>query len=321
MEKIPVEEKEFEVFDSVHDVEGQVESIQKKYNIVSKNVACIVGKNLTLFICMLVPILLVGFIWTDFGAIVVGPKMFSDGIFTVALFVVGEIMMTKLGSDGGKLDGDFLGARNEYESLASKVGEIGTILMGLFCIWQIDLELEQAIQYRLRMIRMTKQEWLDAKGLDEKKLEEKYGKIKALKIIEINKLKPIELSENLLLCNGEGSERGGVPRSGDSYIRDKKHYVETVLACLFTGLLTITVVLTLTSDITVARVIYTLFKLVMLLFRMARGYDRGARAYNTIEVKRLKAKSNYLKKYIKFVEEKMYIEVEKKYKEGDCFCE
>ena len=68
-----------------------------------------------------------------------------------------------------------------------------------------------------------------------------------------------------------------------------------------------------TTDVTMARVIYTVFKLTMLLFRMAKGYDRGAKAYNTIEVRQLKAKINYLKQYIKFVKDKIYLKLGDKY--------
>jgi hypothetical protein len=92
-----------------------------------------------------------------------------------------------------------------------------------------------------------------------------------------------------------------------------------MFACIFTGLLTVTVAITLTSDLTIARVIYTLFKLIMLLFRMAKGYDRGARAYNTVEVRQLKAKTNYLRQYIKFVEDKMYLKLDNKYGDINAF--
>jgi hypothetical protein len=71
---------------------------------------------------------------------------------------------------------------------------------------------------------------------------------------------------------------------------------------MFTGLLTVTVAVTLTKDITFARVLYTLFKLIMLLFRMAKGYDRGARAYNTVEVRQYRARANYLRQYLNAVQ-------------------
>lgn len=286
---------------------------QTKYNINQKKVAYIFGKNLTLFVCMLIPLLLIGFVWTDFGDIVFHTKMIADGALTVALFVVGEIMMTRLGTDGGKLDGEYVKAKDEFDAILKKVAEIGTILLGVFCDWQIDLELEQAIHYRLRLLRMTRKEFDAIKDLDHKEILEKYGKIKGAKIIEVINLTPIELNEAILLYNGEYTARGGVPISGDAYIKKKSHIIWTVVACIFTGLLTVSVAITLTSDVTFARVIYTLFKLAMLLFRMARGYDRGAKAYNTIEVRQLKAKTNYLTQYVKFVEQKIYLNLGEEY--------
>jgi hypothetical protein len=48
---------------------------------------------------------------------------------------------------------------------------------------------------------------------------------------------------------------------------------------------------------------------------MAKGYERGARAYNTIEVKHLKARVNYLREYIHFVNNKTYVKLADKYEE------
>ena len=52
-----------------------------------------------------------------------------------------------------------------------------------------------------------------------------------------------------------------------------------------------------------------------LLFRMAKGYERGAKAYNTVEVKNLKVRTNYLRQYIKFVEEETYLKFKDEYEE------
>lgn len=297
----------------IEQATDKVTDFQKKYNVSQKKIAYIIGKNLTLFVCMLIPLLLIGFVWTDFGAIVLSPKMFSDGVLTVALFVVGEIMMTRLGADGGKMDTDYISAKVEFDSAAKKVSEIGSMLLGVFCDWQIDVEMEQAIHFRLKMLRMTPKMWDDVKNLRPDELKSRFGKDRAKKMLEIINLKPIELNEAILLYNGEYTARGGVPESGEAYIRQKRHIIGTVLACIFTGLLTVTVVVTLTSDITIARVIYTVFKLTMLLFRMAKGYDRGARAYNTVEVRQLKAKTNYLMQYVRFIEDKLYLKLGDKY--------
>lgn len=275
--------------------------MQKRYNTASKSLACIVGKNLTLFICMLVPFLLIGFVWTEFGPVEIGPRLLSDGALTVALFVVGEIMMTRLGADGGKLDAEYIRAKEEYEAIAAQVGELGTFLMGAFCNMQIEQELEQAVSARLRALRITPAVWEEIRDLPYAEWERLFGRSKARKLFEIQNLKPIELNESILLCDGDRSSRGGVPISAEDYLKSRTHFIKTFVACIFTGLLTVTVAVTLTSDITVARLLYTLFKLVMLLFRMAKGYDRGARAYNTVEVRQYRARTHYLRQYAVYV--------------------
>lgn len=297
----------------IEEAAEKVESFQKKYNVNQKKFTYILGKNLTLFICMLVPLLLIGFVWTDFMPVIISPRIFGDGVLTVSLFVIGEVLMSMLGADGGKMDMEYVEAKGEFDSILGKVGDIGTLLMGVFCDWQIDLEMRQAINFRLRMLKLTPKDWDKLKDRPEEELKSVYGWRKAKKMMEIKNLKPIELNEAILLYNGEYAARGGVPMSGDAYLKSKKHMVEMALACLFTGLLTVTIAVSITSDITFARVLYTLFKLVMLLFRMAKGYDRGARAYNTIEVRQLKAKSNYLRQYVRFVEDKLYLKLGDKY--------
>lgn len=301
------------------ETSDKLTDFQKKYNIGSKNFVYLLGKNITLFICMLIPLLLIGFIWTDFGEVIISTKMISDGVVTVLMFVTGEVLMTSLGGDGGKLDSEYIESKKEYDGLVARVAEIGTMFMGVFCDWQIDLEMEQAVLYRLRLLRMTTKDYEAVKDLSKEELEEKFGKIKAAKIMEINHLNPIDLNEAILLYDGEKTVRGGVPESADGYLRSKKHIIETVLACIFTGLLTVTVVISMTSDVTFARVIYTVFKLVMLLFRMAKGYDRGSRAYNTIQVKNHKAKCNYLRLYERFVQDKTYLKLGDKYGDISCY--
>ena len=181
----------------------KVADFQKKYNVNQKKISYIIGKNLTLFVCMLIPLLLIGFVWTDFGAIVLGPKMFSDGILTVTLFVVGEIMMTRLGADGGKMDTDYISAKDEFEAAVTKVSEIGSMLLGVFCDWQIDVEMEQATHFRLRLLRMTPKMWDEVKNLRPDELEARFGKQRAKKMLEIINLKPIELNEAIRHYKGE----------------------------------------------------------------------------------------------------------------------
>ena len=293
----------------------KVEDFQKQYNINSKNIAYLVGKNLTLFVCMLLPLLMIGFIWTEFGNVIFQTKTLVDAVLTVTLFTVGEIMMTRLGTDGGKMDEEYTEAKGVFEEFLQKTLNIGTIFMGVFCDWQIDVELEQAVKTRLRLLKMTNKQFDEIKDYTPSQLKKRYGKRKAKKLQAIIDLEPIELNESILLYNGEYDLRGGVPENGEEYIHEKKHMITTIISCIFTGLLTVTVAGTLTTDITFARVVYTVFKLAMLLFRMAKGYERGAKAYNTIEVKNLKVRTNYLRQYIKFVEEETYLKFKDEYEE------
>ncbi len=70
---------------------------------------------------------------------------------------------------------------------------------------------------------------------------------------------------------------------------------------------------TLTNDVSVGRVIYTLFKLSMMFYRMFKGYNRGAMGYNTVEPKHIQDKIKYLHLYLEFVEKKMYLKLKERY--------
>jgi hypothetical protein len=179
--------------------------------------------------------------------------------------------------------------------------------------------MEHATTARLRRLRMTRSDFEKLKDMDVKELRKKYGKGKAKKILELNALEPIELNEAVLLYDNSDISRGGVPISGYEYLRKKTHSAEMVISSIFCGLITISVAITLTTDISIARVLYTIFKVITLLFRMAVGYNLGTKAYNTVEVRRLQAKNNYLRKYVRFVEEKTYLKLGDKYGDLECY--
>lgn len=288
---------------------------QRKYNMASKSFVSMVGANISLFICILLPILLIGFIWTDFGIPEVGLSLVSDGIVTVALFIIGETMMMSVGADGGKLDSEYLKAKKVFAELVESVNKTGTMLMSVFCEWQIDLELKQAVNSRLKALRLTSEDWENIKEMSSADVKQRYGRKKARQIFAINRLEPIELNETILMFEdtNEAFTRGGVPISGEGYMKKKSHSVGKIFGIIFTCLLTVSVAISLTSDISFSRVMYTAFKLVVLLFRMAKGYATGAKAYNTVEVKQLQAKASFLRQYERFVNEKIYLNLGDKY--------
>jgi hypothetical protein len=176
--------------------------------------------------------------------------------------------------------------------------------------------MEHATVTRLRSLRLTQADWEKVKDMTRKEIKERYGRKKARRIYALLDLDPIELNEAILLYDGfYDFSRGGVPLSGEGYLHKQTHSAKMILSSIFTGLLTVSVAITLTADISWARVVYTIFKLVVLLYRMAVGYNMGAKAYNTIEVGQLQAKCNYLRQYLRFVIDKAYLKYEEKVEE------
>ena len=292
---------------------------QNNYNSTTKTVARLLSTNMILFVCLLLPVFLIGTVWTDFGAPEFSIKFVSEGIVTVGLFIVGESLMMRVGSDGGKLDPEYTTARDELAALIDKANGVGTMLMGIFCEWQVDLELKQATEVRLRRLKMTPEELESAKKMSRKQIIKKYGKLKAMRMFEYYNLEPIELNESVLMSDDAfDKSRGGVPLGGDSFLKKKMLSWQMMISCAFTGLVTVSVVMTLTADANFSRVMYTVFKLIILLFRMVLGYNTGAKAYNTVEARQLKAKSHYLREYLRFVEDKTYLKIGDKY--GDVAC-
>jgi hypothetical protein len=60
-------------------------------------------------------------------------------------------------------------------------------------------------------------------------------------------------------------------------------------------------------------VMYTLMKLILLARRIFKGYSKGAKAYNTVEVKHMQDKMLYLNLYKEFIEKKTYLTLKDKY--------
>ena len=60
-------------------------------------------------------------------------------------------------------------------------------------------------------------------------------------------------------------------------------------------------------------VIYTIFKIALMAYRMYRGYSRGAKGYNTVEPKHLQDKIKYLYLYLEFLDKRIYETLGDKY--------
>lgn len=293
------------------------EERMKDRNIRQKNLAKTIGQNLSLYICIMIPVLLVGLIWTESSLPKLGWGLLGDGILTVALFVIGERSMLTVGITGGKLDDEYIDTRKRFRETVASVKRIGILMLEPFCDWQTDMELIRAKKTRLRRIGVKYDAYVESyegKSFDE--LKELVGLEKATKLTEINRLKPIDLNPDLLLTEGYGSrDRRDIPEGAEQYIEKKRYGKWGIAISVLTAVFTVAISLTLTKDITLARVLYTAVKLIALLYRMAKGYNNGAKAYNTMEVRHLTAKIEYLDEYAEFMGKKMYLQIADQYPE------
>lgn len=296
------------------DISSAKKGKRENYNVISKNLAQVIGASIVPLVLLMLPLLLIGFIWTEFGDIVFSTRMISDGAIMAVLLITGHILALKLGKDGGKLDDDYIKAKNTYEQLTEDIYKVGTLYLGAFCLWQVDLEYEEAIRVRLFGLKVPPKEWSTVKNMSYDDLIAKYGKKRGKKLYKLQKLPQIELNEAILLYDGGTSWRGSITPSAEESLRTKGQWINLALTTLLTSVITISCVLTFTSDISFAKVIYTVFKLVLLLAQMARGYEKGAHAYNTTQVMHLKSKSVYLREYLRFMSDNMYSRLPEKYK-------
>ncbi len=276
---------------------------QRAFNSRQKSFARLVGENLASYVCICIAILVISLVWVEIGATLFTPYLFFDALLTIVLFVIAEYCMAQMGTKGGKLDADYVKYHDEYLELRRHIVGLGISLMERFCEAQVDAEYEYYVRKRCKRIKLDYALYLERfadKSADEiKKLLPAH---RALAVIAINEIKPIELNADILLTDGKvKSERGGVPISGEEYVENHTTGWRHVAISILLGLITVLPKFSPTGDVTVGRIIYTIFKLSMLTYRMFKGYSGGAKAFNTVELKHLQAKTKYLHLYEEFL--------------------
>lgn len=287
----------------------------KQRNESAKRMAKTITKNLYTYLCVAIPLFFLSTIWTDFTFPPLGWGLMGDGILTVVLMVVGERLMIKVGTFGGKLDDEYIDAKKRYGLAVKAAKERSIQLLTPFCEWQIDVEFERAKRARCSRLRIKYEDYrekYEGKSLEE--LKKLLPLEKAVAVDLINKMEPIELTPDMLLYGySRREERHRVTVSGEEYeesrIYGKKGLVISVVTCV----VCIGLPLTFAGWPTLSKVIYTLGKLAVLLFRMFKGYSDGAKAYHTIEVRHLNSKSEYLEEYADFYDKKIYLTIANEY--------
>ena len=231
------------------------------------------------------------------------------------LLVIGERLMVKIGSYGGKLDEEFLAAKNRYAVARSEAKARNIRLLDPFCEWQISEEFERVRRAYCARLRIKYDVYLtEYAGKPLSELKTKMSADKAVLVDRINKLNPIELTPDMLLYNcSRSGDRRDIKISGEDY-EDNKIYGKKGLAIsAATCIVCIGLPITLGGAVTLAKVIYTIGKLVVLLYRMFHGYSEGAKAYHTIEVRHLDSKSDYLEEFARFIDTQEYLKIANEY--------
>lgn len=310
---------------------------QKEHNRRQKQFAKTVGENFAAYSLVAIMMLMVASIWSDVGISTNWRKFIGDALVTVVLYTVSDVLSAYIGTSGGKLDDDYITNHEEYLSLRDRVRKAGITFMNAFCDWQIDLEYEFYLRKRCKELKIDYKEYMEqfhGKELEEleamfplesvkgKGIKEKVFGVannvksseRAVLIFALNQIEHIELTPDMLMTDGMvRNERGGVGISAEEYIRRhtvaKQHIAITALFAIVAAV----PVFTLVQEFTVGAVIYTIFKMALLLWRMYSGFERGRRAYSNVEPKHLQAKIKYLYLYLEFLDKKIYLELADKY--------
>ncbi|MBQ7398315.1 MAG: hypothetical protein IJW09_05775 [Clostridia bacterium] len=288
---------------------------QKERNDKSKYWAALIGQNLSIVVCLAVPAFLIALIWTDLSITELGVRFGLEAILTVFLFIMAEWSAINVGIPSGKLDDEYLAMESSFLISRDATKKKGTLKMSVFCEWQIDEELVAAKKAMCRKLRIDWREYKSVMAsMSEAELCEKYGRIRGHEIAAIGKLKPIDLSPELILGERGDGGRGGISVSGDEYVSKQKYGKWNMARMILTVLFMVGISFALTPGVTWGKIVYTVFRLIAVLIRMKMGFDKGAKAYNYIQVKHRKSQIWYMEKYDEFLStEGLYEAMAEKY--------
>lgn len=281
----------------------QMQERQKLRNDKSKYWAAVIGQNMSLAVCFMIPVFLITLIWTETTLPKIGASLAMETFLTAGLFIFGEWSAINVGIPSGKLDDDYLAAQNAFEVKKAAVKARGILKMGVFCDWQID---EELICAKKILCRKLKIDWnlyqTKMASMSEQKLIDTYGKIRGREIWRINCMEPIELTPELILGEKRDNWRGGISISGDDYVSKQKYGKMNLAKSVLTIVFTVGVGFAFAPGVTWGKIVFTIYRLIAVFIRMKVGFDKGAKAYNQIEVKHRESQIYYMDRYEEFLD-------------------
>ena len=281
----------------------QLQERQKLRNDRSKYWASVIGQNLSLAVCLMIPAFLVTLIWTDVSLPELGISLATETFLTAALFIFAEWAAISVGIPSGKLDDEYVAIQEAFQRRKAEVKARGILKMGVFCDWQIDEELVAA---KKAMCRKLKLDWkvyrTDVAPLTEQELIEAYGKVKGRMLHRINTLEPIELTPELILGEQRDGLRGGISISGEEYVAKQKYGKMNLLKSVLTIVLTVGVGFAVSPGVTWGKIVFTVYRLIAVFLRMKVGFDKGAKAFNQVDVRHRESQIYYMDRYMEFLD-------------------
>lgn len=283
----------------------RIETLQERQKIRndrSKYWAAVIGQNMSLAVCLMIPAFLVTMIWTDFTWPTLGVSFGMNTIVTAVLFIWGESSAISVGIPSGKLDSGYEAIQKAFLKRKEEIKAKGILKMGVFCEWQVAEELTAAKKAMCRKLKIDWHTYLDEIApLDEDALIAKYGKVKGKLYWRINAMEPIELTPEMILGEQQGGQRGGISQSADEYIAQQKYGRWSLVKSILPIVATVGTPFTFAPNVAWGTIVFAIYRLIAVLLRMKVGFDKGAKAYNTVEVKHRESQIYYMDRYDEFL--------------------
>lgn len=322
------------------EAEERVER-QREYNKRMKNTMRFVGENMATCAIVLTTVLLVGSAFGNIGVNVFSPYTVMDFVLTLVGYILIEYLTASRGAGCGKTYPEYIELHERYLNMREEIYTRGTVLMDPFCDWQVDVEYEYYMRRRCKELKIDYREYVEK--YSKMSLEEladmfthkgevkpkftfrhpiksiitiyRFAKVSDLAkdIFYLRSIKPIELTPEILLTDGRPRRsRGGVGISGEEHLDNQTTGFGHVVVVVITVLLTIMPAF-FAEEWSIMLIFSALMKLVGVFARIYRGFSKGAKAFNTVEVKHISDKIQYFNLYNEYLDKKIYLELADRY--------
>ena len=268
----------------------------------AKGIGSWLASNLLPILAFLVPAVMIFSAFFDIK-LVGGMRIAQNGLFLVAEILIGERVTLLQGSKSGKLDKDLIAAEDKYHAVLEKVTVAGITRLSEFCEAEAKDEFPKAKHDMISACGLTDDQYEEYASMSWLRLAFKFGAARGTEIYHIRKLKPIVLSESMLLCESLGHyRRRQITESGDEIVARSTFSAQSIMTGIFTAVFFAAIMPVVKNGITLADISYVAIVLVCLLWRMALGYFNGYRAQAVGQRKSLETKVVFLNRYLEYLD-------------------